>query len=135
MVQEDYRGLYRRARGKAADAERLYKATGFSSPSDIDGKSIEKAGFTVPKGTSFERIKKVEDKYQYRFGQAMERQGLIVLHMGEIEKEEVPMPMDEDRDYWCMRCLVTRERPVEMKFDVPDEAVSELEVIGLKLTE
>ena len=130
----DYTDLYVRAREKKDKSERLAKL-GFVSPADIDGNSIEKACFTVPAGTPFERIERVKDKYQLKLGKYLEHNRLIVKHMGEIERDPSPQVILPDRDAYCIRALVTRERPVEMKFDVPDEAVPELQSIGMKLTE
>ena len=130
----DYSSLYVQARNKQEKAEALAKL-GFVSPADIHGLSIEKACFTVPAGTPHERVMQVQDKYQLKLGKYLEHNRLIVKHMGDVERDLAPNTAPPDRVAYCVRALVTREGPVEMKFDVPDEAVPELQAIGMKLTE
>ena len=110
------------------EAERSYIDLG-----EIQGGVWETASFTVPKGTSHERVMFKKDVYMARFGESLEQQGFEVLHMGDPEPVSRQAPwIDEDRKKYRIKAWV-RRRPVTSTFDVPDAAVPDMQAVGMKL--
>ncbi|NIR13677.1 MAG: hypothetical protein GWN86_06905 [Desulfobacterales bacterium] len=89
----------------------------------------------MPKSTTNEQIDFHADKYQRKFGNHLEAQGYNVLAMGMPEENPKAFPsLPEDRRGFIIWARVSR-RPQEIHIDIPDNAVEEVEKLGLKLNE
>jgi hypothetical protein len=107
---------------------------GYLDRSLIEGGYWESAIFTVPADVSHERVLLLGDKYRNKFGQSLEGQGLTVRRMGEPMLDSRPLETDPDRRRYRLLAWCSR-RPREIHVEIPDEAVPDMERMGLRLTE
>jgi hypothetical protein len=98
------------------------------------GGSWERASFTVPTGTSEERVQSVlADRKMSIFGDVLERQDFKVLMMAKPERVE-SRSLEPDRTRYVIWAFC-RRRPVEHNLWVPDAAVPAMERQGMELKE
>ena len=110
-------------------SERVYPDRSLS-----EGGYWESATFTVPIEVSHERVLLLGQKYQNKFGESLEGQGLTVRRMGEPMLDSRPLETDPDRRRYRLLAWCSR-RPREIHVEIPDEAVPNMEKMGLRLTE
>ena len=103
--------------------------------STVLGYHYESCYFHVPAEKTDEQVRsQVVDKYKRKFGNTLEMQGWQVLAMDEpYIWTDCPHEVDEDRRPYRMWARV-RRRPVELRVEVPDEAVPEMLKLGMSLT-
>lgn len=99
----------------------------------VDGGVWERATFTVPADVPDERVQEAAHKYRSKAADVLQAQGFTILEM--VGPQVTVRPGDPpDRRRYDILSFVKR-RPVEMTFDVPDQAVKALQKKGLKLKE
>lgn len=104
-------------------------------------RSLEQLGlwrtgfFTVPDTTPADKIEFHWDSYRRKYGAALEAEGFDVLYMGNPFQNHLSVhPVDADRRRYEIQAWV-RRRPKEVHILVPDNAVPQIQRLGLTLKE
>ena len=92
----------------------------------------ERATFTVPIETPDERVQFNADKYTAKAAKVFEAQGCTILDFTKPIVSLGHLVTDDDRRrydifFWC------RRKPITYTFEIPEEAIPEMEKVGMKL--
>ena len=95
-----------------------------------------RGSFTVPVSVSKERVELSADRYERRFGNALEAQGYKVLKMVKAQVEDsgpaALLLCEPDRVMYVMWALVTRD-PFTVRMEVDDREVPMMEKLGFRV--
>jgi hypothetical protein len=94
----------------------------------------KRAHYTVPEGTPEDSVQFKADTYMKRFGNALEKQGWLVLEMLKPRNTNFLMSDEKGLKRYEIMAHVTR-KPIEIHVDIEDKLVPTMIKAGLKLNE